>query len=609
MPADERDTESPIPVTDASPSRELDVEDLPTNPSSVDDNRNPWHCVLSQSGQDSVHSIQGLRRAGWCQRHHLVVGMFACGYLLLSLVWALSNPSPSGADEAAHYIKALATGRLELVGPHTPFPFRDMGSFPGVVYYWDQSTVAFRVPAKQAPASTRQCDDGNATVPATCVSGTRCQRWSAPCVGSPPVTGDVVLGTYVGDYVPTFYVVPGLLAPLGNSDVNGLRFARMGAILVALVLVTLAAMLVMDRRAPALSLVGLLISVTPTAVYLNSVLNPNGGEIAASICFTAAMLRLWRDEASSPRWVWITAGVTGALLGFSRAYGPLWIMAAFAATVILLGFRASLRAVRGVGWPAMLLIALVAAGVLADLVWWKVVGVPKSRVSLFAFPRYLWMYASDLPQIFEQEIGFFGWMDIPMGTFGYLVWSVMVLAVLLLALLVADTRQRIVLFLLSAGDMLITVVLGSIQRVAWDFPGPGVVGRYYLPLSVMITLLSGEILRMNGTKLGALMPRNLLIYLAGGAGICQGIAIWMAARRFAVGVNGHLLFLRHSQWQPDFGWVPWLVLAGLGCLLILATGVLATRAPSARPDDRGPTPQRVPPRTAVAGSFEKIGVS
>lgn len=535
-------------------------------------------------GQAELNGRQEANGSGSRWRVRLVVALFACAYLALSFAWAFSNPAPSGTDEAAHYIKALATAQGELVGPNAPYPFRGMQAFPGILYYWDQSTVTFRVPARQAPASTGQCDDGNITGPTTCVSGTRCQRWNAPCVGSPPVTGDVVLATYVGKYIPTMYVVPGLLALLGTDDVSGLRLARVGAILVALLLVALAAILLVDRRAPALSLVGLFISVTPTAVYLNSTLNPNGGEIAASICFAAAMVRVWRDDGNSPRWVWLVAGLSGALLGFSRAYGPLWIAEAAAATVLLLGIRPSLRALHRAGWPAAVAVGLVAAGVLADLAWWKVVGVPKSRDSLLTFPRFIWLYVSDLPQLFEQQIGFFGWMDTSMGTFGYLVWSVMAGAVLLLALLVASTRQRTILLLLIAGDLVGTVVLASIMRVPWDFPGAGVVGRYFLPGTVVITLLAGEILCRNAARLGAAMPRNLLIYVAVAAGLGHGTAVWMAARRFAVGLNGRLFFLRESQWSPEFGWLPWLALAGLACLIFVAAGVLATRTLSVDAD-------------------------
>ncbi len=555
----------------------MSKESFPPTSTPVAGDRDSWQVIAGRPEATPANGGQGAAGRGSRLRLHLVVGLLAFGYLGLSLVWALSNPAPAGTDEAAHYIKALATARGELVGPHVPYPYRGMSAFPGVLYYWDQSTVAFRVPARQAPASSGQCDDGHSTIPTTCVSGTRCARWVAPCVGSPPVTGDVVLATYVGDYVPAMYVVPGLLALLGADDVSGLQLARVGTVLVGLLLVTLAALLLVDSRAPALSLVGLLVSLTPTAVYLNSVLNPNGGEIAASICFAASMIRVWRDEGSPPRWVWLVAGASGALLGFSRAYGPLWIAAAVVAAVLLIGLRRSLGALLRAGWPAAAAVSLVTAGVLADVVWWRVVGVPRSRVSLLTFPQYLFLYVGDLPQLFEQQIGFFGWMDIPLGTFGYLVWSIMALAVVLLTLLVATPRQRALLLLLVAGNVVVTVVLGSIMRVAWDFPGAGTVGRYFLPGTVVITLLAGEILLRNRARLGALMPRNLLVYLALGAALCHGTAIWMAARRFAVGVDGRLFFLPFSQWSPPLGWVPWLAFAGVSCLAIVAAAVLATR--------------------------------
>jgi hypothetical protein len=509
------------------------------------------------------------------------MALLMVAYLILGGVWALSNPAPSGTDEPAHYIKALATGQGELLGTRAQFPFRDPNT-PDVMYYWDQTTRAFHLPAKQAPAATFACDADASTIPATCVSGPRCVRWAAPCSGDGQVTGDIVVATYVGNYEPTMYALPGLLARLGNNDVNGLRLARLAELLVAIVLVTLAVILLFDRRAPGLSLAGIIVSMTPQVVYFNSVLNPNGGEIIAGLCFSAAMLRLWRDAGRVRNWVWFTAAGSGALLGFSRVFGPLWVAIVVAAFIGLLGVRPAVRAVRAAGWPAALAIAVVVAGVLADLAWWRVVGIPRSREPVTRFPTYLWTLVNDLPQLFEQQIGAFGWGegDISMGAIGYIVWSVMVLALLTLGLLVADARQRVVLMGLIAANLAFTVLMGSVMRVAFDFSGgTGILGRYVLPWSVLIMLTSAEILRRNRAKLGAAMPRNLLLYLVLGAALCQEIGVWMAARRFAVGINGPLIFLRQSVWSPHFGWTPWLVLAGVGCLMIVTAGVLLTRAP------------------------------
>src|SRR5258708_23240417 len=127
-----------------------------------------------------------------------VVSLFSLAMLLLGMAWVLASPTPSGTDEPAHYVKALATSEGEFAGIHAAFPFRDKRT-PDVMFFWDQTTMLFRLPAAQAPASTFACTAGDdTTVPAVCTDGPRCVRWKAPCAGTPPTAGTVVVASYLG---------------------------------------------------------------------------------------------------------------------------------------------------------------------------------------------------------------------------------------------------------------------------------------------------------------------------------------------------------------------------------------------------------------------------
>jgi hypothetical protein len=509
-----------------------------------------------------------------------VIALWCASLLVLGVAWVLVNPAPSGSDEPAHYIHALAVGGGEFTGPHALFPDQDP-RFRDAVNLWNQTSRLFTVPARVAPAATFACDAANWLTSATCTWASRCVRWNAPpsCSPIPPTTGSVNLVTYTGDYEPTFYLVPGLVARLANNDVNGLRVARLGELFVAIAILGVAGLLLWDRREPAMSLVGLLICVTPTALYMNTVINPNGGEIVSSIAFTAALLRIRRDGTAASRFAWVAAGVTGALCGFSRADGPVWVLVATIAIVALLGKSQSLAILRSGGRWAVFAVTAAAAGVITDQVWWHfIVGLPTLLHPASAGANYITEIAGAVPMLFQQMIGAFGWGegDITSGSFTYIAWTAVAFGVGTLAVLVASRRERVVLSCLVAFDVVFAVVSGAVARVEFGFAGTGTLGRYLLPLVVITILTAGEILRQHHHRLGVVSPRHLVAVVAVTAAACQAISLWMAARAYAVGNPGPLFFLGKSQWHPPLGWAPWLVLGAIGCCGIAAVGLLAT---------------------------------
>jgi hypothetical protein len=290
-------------------------------------------------------------------------------------------------------------------------------------------------------------------------------------------------------------------------------------------------------------------------------------------------LRIRHDGVAASRFAWVAAGVAGALCGFSRADGPLWVLVATVAVIALLGVRQSFAILRSGGRWAIFAVTVTAAGVITDQVWWHfIVGLPTFLHPASAGINYITEIAGAVPVLFQQMIGAFGWGegDISSGSLTYIAWMVVALGVGTLAMLVASRRERVVLSCLVAFDVAFAVVSGAVARVEFGFAGTGTLGRYLLPLVVITTLTAGEILRQHHRRLGALSPRHLVAGVAIAVAACQAVSLWMAARAYAVGSGGPLFFLGKSQWHPPLGWAPWLLLGAIGCCGIAAAGLLAT---------------------------------
>ena len=96
--------------------------------------------------------------------------------------------------------------------------------------------------------------------------------------------------------------------------------ARLAGATVTLAFLVLAALLLFTTAAPLLSLVGLVVAVTPLAIFVGASISNSNLEIGAGIAFAAALLRLTRS-AERPRWVWAAAVVSAAALVSSRDDG------------------------------------------------------------------------------------------------------------------------------------------------------------------------------------------------------------------------------------------------------------------------------------------------
>lgn len=368
----------------------------------------------------------------------------------------------------------------------------------------------------------------------------------------------------MGGYEPLPYLLPALATiPAASPDAAD-RLARLALAATALALLGLAAALVWDRGAGALSLLGLTVAVTPMVIFSGASLNGSGLEIAAGVAFAAALLRVWRDAGASTLG-WVGVGVAGATLALSRSTGPVWAALLLGGWIALAGPRAVVAAARGRR------AAIVAGGAIlpalaGNLAWEGAYGasptvsVRAARVAVTTGIEQIGSAADDV-----------------VGQFGYLEWrlpiALLVLggatfaALFIAGFAAAGRRERIALAGALEGALLVPLALWV---VSLRHTGFGLQGRHVLPVLVALPLLCGEVLVRRRARLTAGVRAALVFGIAGAVAVVHLGAWWYNARRAATGTDGPLFFLGEAEWSPPLGWVPWLLLAIAGAALVAA---------------------------------------
>jgi hypothetical protein len=115
----------------------------------------------------------------------------------------------------------------------------------------------------------------------------------------------------VGNDAPLSYVLPALALKATSTASTGLGVNRLVAACACLAFVLLSMVLLWDGSV--WSLLGWLITLTPMVLFVTSIINPNGLEIASSLAFAAAVLRVVGDPARVSTWVGVALSAAGAV--------------------------------------------------------------------------------------------------------------------------------------------------------------------------------------------------------------------------------------------------------------------------------------------------------
>lgn len=470
------------------------------------------------------------------------VVLFALGAL-----WSLATPVGAAPDEPTQIIKAAAVVRGQLVGAPTPGQ--------------PKAVVTVTVPESFASdLHLATCYAFTDTRPAGCaphLSG----------VGRPSIAT-----TYVGRYPPLYYLLVGAPTLLSTTD-TAVHLMRLLSVLCSALLIGLAFAVAAVWSRSRLLVIALAVCATPQVVFLASVVNPSGLEIAAAIATWTCGLVLVLDHRHAPP-VGLVAGCAGSasVLALCRGLSPLWV-ALIAATLVALTpgtipalwrsrqVRAATAVVAAVGVVAVAFI--LGAHTLTVLPAGRPIGANTPELQMVADAL------GETGRFLRQVVGVFGWLDTPSPVAVLAGWWAA--AGILVVVSLASTDRR------AAGTvaavMLVSVLLPAAIMVSHARQS-GLVwqARDGLPLYAGIPLVAGAVAGRSsagGTIRGLLHDRlvaRLAVLLACGIAVAQLVDFGWALRRYTVGLGATLNpFARvPGGWSPP---VPAVVLVAAGVLV------------------------------------------
>jgi hypothetical protein len=422
----------------------------------------------------------------------------------------------------------------------------------------------FRVPAGLSPVGIA-CLETDPDIAASCLSLPR------------PPGPATVLPTYVGTYQPAAYLVPGL-ATLGAHDVaTALARARLANAALWLGLVVMAVVLLADGERPGLSVLGVVLAVTPMTVFLGASVSSSGPEVAAAVCFLAAVIRLCRP-GRPPAAAWPALAVSGALLAFTRSLGPGWVVFGAVVAVVSAGPRGAVRAVRQGGRAAAVALATVAVASVASVAW-EATAQPHAAFGWELFRRWLGPSVRELPTVVRENVGVFGPLNVSMRPEAYLLWVLLAMLLVVAALVLGRGRERAAVVLTLVAWPAGAVVLSAAVIHQTGF---GMQGRYVAPLVLAVPLVAGEVVLRHRARVSAEVAAVTVGVVTAAAAVVHLLGWYANARRWAVGTNGPRLFLGRAAWAPPGGWWAWLATACAGAALLAAAGVTLARREAER---------------------------
>jgi hypothetical protein len=503
--------------------------------------------------------------------------------ILLVIAWSMAVPLGSAQDEPDHYVKALGAGGGELLGRSPEeflAPLTDALKARSQTRSRSQPSLS-QLAARQTQAQRRSgqaldfafSSGRDFLIPTklvpnfTCGQGNSDSRLPLRCGPAVPFAhrsshGTTRVGSHFGTYPPLIYVVTGVLMRLASNPTTAYRIGRFANAVLALLLVGFAVAAVWRSGLGVLSLIGVMLAVTPAALYMFSVLNPSGAEMASGLCFAACLLRLLGPPLPVPRRVWIGCGLGAAVLALSRPLGPVFVVYTSLVTTCLVGRSQTVRAWRA-NRRAMLVLGTVIVVALGLALAWAPYE-SSYPLTLGGLGDELGAAIRDVPSLLGQSIGFFV-ADFTLPAYVWAPWALMIIGLLAVSAALANRNERIKLVALCAITLIALVGFADLHSQT----GGVVYGRYVFPFLVPVPLYATSILVSRHEHLPLAVRLRFTQVIVVIVAAVQAAAWWVTARRIAVGTNGPLYFPPKSIWHPPGGWSPWILFVLIGTLMYM----------------------------------------
>lgn len=500
------------------------------------------------SGPEHVRAVPGKEAAQ--RRSARVASLFVLPYLLLALAWLWSNPPAAAPDEYSHLIKGLGVARLDIGTPFT-------GAVdPANLLRVRNASITrmVEIPARLWPVGY-QCFAFKPDTTADCQPAQR------------KVVGDVRTGTEVGAYPPYAYLPVGLAAAQGSTVAQAFTFGRVVVLVESMVLFWLAVWHLVRWLGPR-ALLGVVVAVTPMAVFCSAILNTSGLEVFGALGVASVVaVYLRRPESLATGRTLAVLAATGSGLVLSRQLG---IVTMAALVLLLIGagaWRTVWEKIRLRSFPMIGAVSLLAVETVAVIFWElhydhpALLGPWVSRLSVKGLGER-WV------DIAYQGVGQFGWLDVQMPTWITASWLVGTAILLLWGLARGGWRDRLIIVGMFLALGLVATVTYS--RVFFGV-GANMQGRHMLPFAVFLPVFAGIIVT---ERISRRTVAKLMVPLALAVSAVQFFALYLNGKRYAVGASSPLTwFVPDAKWSPPLGWLPWLILGLVACLAMVMSWI------------------------------------
>lgn len=373
------------------------------------------------------------------------------GVFITQMVWTWATPPFRAIDEIDHAFRAASVARGD-VRPDHGLPQDGRGAL-------------VEVPAKLATAARAQCEALEYTGRDNCF----------------PVRalsdGRVLIASAAAPYSPAYYWIIGKLAQPFDGT-TALYAMRVASCLINALLIGAAAWCLQRQSASGWPLTGLLIGLTPMAIYTTMIPAPNGLELAGAVLLWCALLALQRasthSEATGLLWL---ISVAGVLLASIRLTGPVFIP-------IIVGFAALVAPKRTLEIVRARAVAVGVAVALTTLAtglhyWWMTTHLPvestpvrvENEVRATMQQPFLWFF---------QWIGAFPFRDNPASPLTYAACGTAIAVILVLGARQPGRSRWIaggIVLICVVGPLAYTWATISTRGTFWQ-------GRYALPILI-----------------------------------------------------------------------------------------------------------------------------